>query len=56
VKVTVADVLGQMLTFDAMVTVGGGITVIVTEPDAGTVQPGEPGVATFTSAIVVVDA
>lgn len=36
-------------------TVGGGVTVIVTEPVAGALQLGVPEVATLTSVKVVVE-
>jgi hypothetical protein len=56
VKVTVAEVPPQMLDDDALIAaVGGGKTVIVTEPEADCVQPGAPAVATLTSVMVVVD-
>ena len=45
----------QTVVLDAIVTVGGGTTVIVIVPVAGTLQPGVPVVATLTSVYVVVD-
>lgn len=53
-KVIVALPPEQMVASAAMATVGGGKTVIVTEPLAGALHPGVPEVATLTSVNVVV--
>ena len=55
VNVTVALAPKQIVALDEIDAVGGGITVIVTVPLAGTLQPGEPVVATLMSVKVVVD-
>ena len=55
VKVTVALCPEQTVALEAMVTVGGGKTVMVIEPVAGALQPGVPDVATLTNVNVVVD-
>jgi hypothetical protein len=44
-----------MLTLPEIATVGGGITVITTEPLCGWLQPGVPVVATLTRVKVVVE-
>ncbi|RYD94101.1 MAG: hypothetical protein EOP50_10050, partial [Sphingobacteriales bacterium] len=49
VKVTVADPFGQTLALLLMVTVGGGITVIVIEPETGAVQLVGPAEVMLTS-------
>lgn len=54
VKVTVALPPEQTVAFAAIVTVGGGKTVITTVPLAGKVQEGVPEVATLTKVYVVV--
>lgn len=54
VKVTVAGCPEQMVWFEAMVTVGGGITVITTDPVAGPLQLGVPEDMMLTNVIVVV--
>ena len=43
VNVMVAELFGQTLWLEAMVTVGGGITVMVAVPDCGCEQPDAPG-------------
>lgn len=45
----------QTVALDAMVTVGGGKTVMVIVPVAGALHPGVPEVATLTNVKVVVD-
>jgi hypothetical protein len=55
VKVTVAVPPEHIVAFEAIVTVGGGITVIVTVPTAGWVQLGVPEVKTLTNVNTVVD-
>jgi hypothetical protein len=54
VKVTVALCPEQIVWFEAIVTVGDGITVITTIPVCGCVQPGSPVEVALTSAKVVV--
>jgi hypothetical protein len=44
-----------MLTFEAMLAVGSGWTLMVMEPESGWLQLGVPDEAALTSAIVVVD-
>ena len=48
VNVTVALCPEQTVAFDAMVTVGGGTTVMVMLPVAGAVQLGVPADVTLT--------
>ena len=55
VKVIVALCPEQTVAFAEMVTVGGGTTVIVTEPVTGALQLGVPDVAILTSVNVVVE-
>lgn len=55
VKVTVALCPEQIVALDAMVTVGGGTTVIVMLPVTGAVQLGVPVVVILISVKVVVD-
>jgi hypothetical protein len=55
VKVTVALPPEQIVALPEIVTVGGGITVMVTDPVVGCEQLGAPEVATLTSVIVVVE-
>ena len=55
VNVTVALCPEQMVALDAIVTVGGGTTVMVMLPVAGALQLGVPEVATLTKVKVVVD-
>lgn len=52
-KVIVAPSPEQTVVLPEMVTVGGGVTVTVTAPVAGTEQPGVPPVATLTKVNVV---
>lgn len=54
VKVTVAFCPEQIVVLAAMVTVGGGITVMVTVPVAGWLHPGVPVLVTLTRLKVVV--
>jgi hypothetical protein len=55
VKVTVALPPEQTVVLEAIVTVGGGITVMVTVPLAGWLQLGVPDVAMLTNVNTVVD-
>jgi hypothetical protein len=55
VKVTVADVFGQIVTLLEIDTVGGGITVIVIDALCGCIQLGVPDDETLTSVKIVVD-
>ena len=54
VSVTVAFPPEQIVVLEAIVTVGGGTTVIVTLPFAGALQLGVPDVAILTKVKVVV--
>lgn len=55
VNVIVALPPEQTEALDAIATVGGGKTVMITDPLAGALHPGVPDVATLTSVKVVVD-
>lgn len=53
-KVTVAEFPTHIVWLEAIVTVGSGNTVIVTDELSGCVHAGVPAVVTLTSVIVVV--
>jgi hypothetical protein len=55
VKVIAALLPEQIVALPEIATVGGGMTVMVTDPAAGCTQLGVPEVATLTSVMVVVE-